>query len=558
MGEARRKRDAATISVLVPVRGRPVETMTCLRSLLETAADDSGIEIILAVDDDDEAASPLCDPSYGGDLADPRVRVLVWPRPDTLGAKLNAMAREAAGEILWFIANDYIMATPCWPDEFRRETAKMPNRIGVLYPRDAVHPDHAAFPLVTREMEQLLDGMFPTWFPYWFIDTWWDEIGIVLGLKREIPCEVRHQGERGGTHAMIDLEFWATVFEELRPMRLKQAFCLGTAAWGEGSANLGAMMAAMNARANLCAQRVAHLRHPGFVERWEARAASPPSAAYPRVKAAAEALLVDFRAKRPHVPRVMICVPSQSTWCSRTALDVAALMDFSSKAGLRLAIVNHEGSMITQLRNAITETALRENADYLFWIDSDMRFPPDALVRLLGHNKDIVGATYNKKVAPYETLGRFAGDRPEAVDANILHEALLLPGGMMLVKAEVYRKLKFPMYFESYHWPGEDGFASFCEMARHYWFHVPPEEALEELRETKFGRWIKTHFEIGEGQRALYFSEDLSWCRKARRAGFSIWCDLKLTNECRHIGQIEVTALLPATETAPFSDQAPS
>lgn len=547
MGEAKRKAEAKLISVIIPVRGRPEETANCIRSFLETAGDDQRIEIILAVDrDDDEgqgwhAAFHGKPPNFTD--TDPRVRAFLWDRQPTLGDKLNRLAGEAKGDIVFFLANDYRMTTPEWPAIFRAEVAKLPNGIGVIYPHDDEHVDHSAFPILTRAMLDCVGYAFPPWFPYWFVDTWWNEIGIVLGNRREIAVEVKHQGERGKSHSLVDLTFWATFFEETRPMRARDALLLARKAWGEDSARFKQVADGMSQSLQLCAQRVVHLRHPGFVEHWEGKSASPPSPAYPAVKANAEALIAELRKHKPKRLKVALCIPSSDVWKSRTGTDIAGAVCLSTMHGIDLAILNLEGSMISQQRNAIAETALRENCDYLWWIDSDMRFPPDALLRLLAHQKDIVGATYNKKHEPFETLGRFAGTKPETMGE--LHEALLMPGGMMLVKAEVYRRLKFPMYFECYHFPGADGWESWCEMMRNYFFEVPPPEVLESVKDTAFGQWIREHFLVGEGVKSLYFSEDLSWCRKARRNDFTIWADLRLTNDCRHCGTLEVTCTVP-------------
>jgi hypothetical protein len=42
----------------------------------------------------------------------------------------------------------------------------------------------------------------------------------------------------------------------------------------------------------------------------------------------------------------------------------------------------------------------------------------------------------------------------------------------------------------------------------------------------------------------MLFSEDLAFCRRARRAGYQIWCDLRLTGETAHLGEIKVTCAM--------------
>jgi len=96
------------ISVLIPARGRPLELARCIRTLRDAAAGDPAIEILVAIDDDDEAF-------HRSPFSDTRVRAMIGPRPATLGAKLNILAAAARGDILWFIADDYVMDTVGWP-----------------------------------------------------------------------------------------------------------------------------------------------------------------------------------------------------------------------------------------------------------------------------------------------------------------------------------------------------------------------------------------------------------------------------------------------------------
>jgi len=67
----------------------------------------------------------------------------------------------------------------------------------------------------------------PEWlaeaFPFWFTDTWLDEIALMLGRKAPVRVEWKPQGQRGKTTRMRDLAFWAWVFEAARPERIEDA-----------------------------------------------------------------------------------------------------------------------------------------------------------------------------------------------------------------------------------------------------------------------------------------------------------------------------------------------
>lgn len=203
----------------------------------------------------------------------------------------------------------------------------------------------------------------------------------------------------------------------------------------------------------------------------------------------------------PHIRpyRVAICIPSQSMVHADMAMSLTGLCAHSAQ-GVALAVLNEKNSMITDARNKLVKRALEFGSDWLLFVDSDMVFPMDALMGLLRHDKDIVGATYNKRVHPFETLGRFVGPGRD-ISAGGLIEAELLPGGFMLVRAAVFRAMMDPN------------------------------------RQQQI--WFREHYDEAEPNRCI--SEDYAFCMAARAKGFRIWCDLDLTNKIGHIGEQVVT-----------------
>lgn len=53
-------------------------------------------------------------------------------------------------------------------------------------------------------------------------------------------------------------------------------------------------------------------------------------------------------------------------------------------------------------RNHCLKTALDNNFAWLFFVDSDVVMPPDALMRLLATGKDLVGGVYRQRFPPYK------------------------------------------------------------------------------------------------------------------------------------------------------------
>lgn len=190
--------------------------------------------------------------------------------------------------------------------------------------------------------------------------------------------------------------------------------------------------------------------------------------------------------------RVAVCVPSNDMVHADFAMCLAALA-FSTRNPI--ALLNTKGSLIVTNRNTLVEQAAQLECEWLLFLDSDMLFPRDTIARLIAHDKDIVGATYCKRVPPYEMLGRtLTGDQLEV--ASGLVEVAGLPTGCLLVRRTVFEKLCRPYFRTPAHEEGEiDG--------------------------------LPAHIE----------GEDYYFCRVAREAGFSVWLDVDLTMQLGHIGQ---------------------
>ena len=65
----------------------------------------------------------------------------------------------------------------------------------------------------------------------------------------------------------------------------------------------------------------------------------------------------------------------------------------------------HKGSLIYTARNALLETALKADADWMLWLDSDMVFAPDLLEQMFRtaekEQTEFVTGVYFRRVEPY-------------------------------------------------------------------------------------------------------------------------------------------------------------
>lgn len=271
------------ISILIPERGRPAMLQRLLRSLRRLDCGAPDYEILVAIDEDDptrEEAAAVCDIEEAGEF--------IWPRPITLGVKLNMLAAEAAGDVLVFLGNDMVMETEGWPAKIQAAADALPNGIGVPFLNSTLSPGEPTYPVITRKMMEAVGYFMNPAFPYWFVDTCWGEIGRMIGSLFPIEVTVSAPEGIGKTHAMIDLPFWVDYFQKTRTERVLTALSLGVNPTLESVEE--------------CERRAAHLSTPEFLARWGGTAESPPGPGYATAKRNAERHLAEITPVRTNPP----------------------------------------------------------------------------------------------------------------------------------------------------------------------------------------------------------------------------------------------------------------
>lgn len=196
-------------------------------------------------------------------------------------------------------------------------------------------------------------------------------------------------------------------------------------------------------------------------------------------------------------PKIAICVPAHDQAPTLWAYDFARLMlrvgSVLADKIESVALYVQTGTYLHVARQDLAEAALLNGADYILWLDSDARFPADALERLLETGQDIVGCNYsNRGIPPSPTAVDLAGNKfvtlPESTG---LEEVKVMGFGCLLTSKRVFAAIEHP------------------------WF------ALE---------WNEDGRNVGE---------DVYFLRKAREAGYRAYVDQDLSQEIGHIGTIE-------------------
>lgn len=198
--------------------------------------------------------------------------------------------------------------------------------------------------------------------------------------------------------------------------------------------------------------------------------------------------------------RVAICMPSRGEMTIGTGFDLAVMCGYDSRfrdPGEQ-GIYTINGTLIFDQREKLAQEALKEGADYILWIDADMRFPKTTIERLIAHDKPIVGVNATTRSIPVRATAKnleidFENKvnhwRPVSSKGKTGLERVTAIGcGVMMVKREVFENTPPPWF----------------------WFEAIPGDKL--------------------------LGEDVYFCIKAHDAGFSTWVDHDLSNEIGHVG----------------------
>ena len=59
------------------------------------------------------------------------------------------------------------------------------------------------------------------------------------------------------------------------------------------------------------------------------------------------------------------------------------------------------------------QTAIKKgDIDYIMWLDDDMLYPHDIIIRYLENDPEIIGCLYFKRAEPFSPIGYMSGKNP--------------------------------------------------------------------------------------------------------------------------------------------------
>jgi hypothetical protein len=202
--------------------------------------------------------------------------------------------------------------------------------------------------------------------------------------------------------------------------------------------------------------------------------------------------------------KVMIGLPAYD---HKVGLKMAvSLMQLAQKVlehGIHIQVSSICGcSVVSRARNLIAYEFLQSDCDHLMFIDSDMTFSPDSVIRLLAWNqsKAIVGGAYQaRKEGKVYILSLDGGEGVNGTEGTVSMDQMgnvkahRIATGFMMIQRKVFEQMRD---------------------AHPEWAH----------KDTNSDKILHAYFDFKTTPQG-YIGEDFLFCDRARELGFDIWID---------------------------------
>lgn len=177
----------------------------------------------------------------------------------------------------------------------------------------------------------------------------------------------------------------------------------------------------------------------------------------------------------------------------------------------RITTLRNE-SLVTRARNILTAMFLESECSHLMFIDADIEFDAESVLRALAYDKPIMAAAYPKKALPIQYAINFKFIDQATKEVRIENgavEVLDASTGFFLVKREVIEKM----------------------MSEYPELHYKNDSNID----PKYNKYCYSFFDTThDPEDNRYLSEDYTFCRRWQKIGGEIWLDPN--TKLNHVG----------------------
>lgn len=199
--------------------------------------------------------------------------------------------------------------------------------------------------------------------------------------------------------------------------------------------------------------------------------------------------------------KVGVCIPSLGGWNAKFGISLISMVKKTMLwrpepeegfKSLHLSTYSKETSMLVGSRHQLTLAALKDNCTHMLFLDSDMVFPPDTLIRLLKARKEVVAANATTRAFPVTPIAHDLNWKVvQSRKKDGLQKVQQVGCAVMLIDLSIMKKLSPPLFMME---------------------------------------WVP---DLGD-----YCGEDVYFCAKLQEAGVDLWIDHTLSKEIGHEGKL--------------------
>ena len=211
-------------------------------------------------------------------------------------------------------------------------------------------------------------------------------------------------------------------------------------------------------------------------------------------------------------PKVYVAMPCYDSMRVETCVSLMDTFSALGGSGIECKFKSVKTSLVTHGRNLLTAGFMDSGFDYMLFVDADVEFSPEAVMRMLVPEKDIICTPYRNKEDPW--IDRYSvkfkdKDHIEILEWDII-EIEEGPAGLMLISRKVYERLmdKYPELK-----------IKFNEATREKMNKEigAKDDAIDKYMYNFWDTSFKKH---------QWKGEDLAFCDLARAAGFKLYANL--------------------------------
>lgn len=207
------------ITVCIASRERPAALIGVVMALHRMRSTRHEIDFVLGVDEDDQRILDHTEVFEG----ECKPLLSLAPAPPVRGMIENRMIRAGRDlapegvDAITLMSDRTFNITPGWDEWLAQAVAALPNRVSWWQCPDDIG---CIIPIIPRAYLTAAEWKWsPEIFPFWWDDTWHQEIDLMIHGPKSKKARCTYSGARGTTANGREFAFWADVFRQTRNRR---------------------------------------------------------------------------------------------------------------------------------------------------------------------------------------------------------------------------------------------------------------------------------------------------------------------------------------------------